>query len=91
MKEISRLADKLIRQGFGDVVEVDQIAVDIAQQIAVVIGIEENSTGADERLNQALTFRQMLAQCIDDAGFAAEPFKGGPVHTAPLLQKCQQQ
>jgi hypothetical protein len=33
----------------------------------------------------------MLAQCIDDAGFAAEPFKGGPVHTAPLLQKCQQQ
>ena len=68
---------------FGDVVEVDQIAVDIAQQITFIVGIEENSAGADERLNQAPTFRQVLAQCVDNAGFAAEPLQRRAVHRSP--------
>ena len=84
LEQVARFTDQDVRNIFSDVVEVDQIAIDIAQQITVIVGVEEHRTGTDERLNQAPTFRQVLAQCVDNAGFAAQPFKGGFVHGLPL-------
>lgn len=84
-EQVARFADQDVRQVFGDVVEVDQIAVDIAQQIAFVVGVEKHRAAADERFNQPFTGWQVLAQRVDYAGLAAQPFQGRAVHMPPPL------
>ncbi len=83
-EQVARFADQDVRQVFGDVVEVDQIAVDIAQQIAFIVGVEKHRAAAHERFNQSLTGWQVLAQGVNDAGLAAQPLKGCSGHGLPL-------
>jgi hypothetical protein len=70
-KQLTRLFHVLIGTQFDDVIEADEVAVDIRQNITRKIGIQEYRSSAHEGLDKALAFRQVLFNIVEQGYFPA--------------------
>jgi len=66
----------------------DQVAVDVAEQVFWVVGVEEHRAGADERFDEAVAGWEKFAQERDKPRLAAKPLQigtqdGHKVHLHP--------
>ena len=74
-KHLTCRADVFVGAQFDDVIQTDQVAIDIRENITRKVGIQEYRPGAHEGLNQAFTFRQMLFNIVKQGVFPPCPLQ----------------
>ncbi len=74
-EQFPRILNVFIRAVFDDVIEANQIAVDISEDIAGERGVKKHRTRADERLDQAFTLWQMPSDIVQQGVFPPAHFK----------------
>jgi outer membrane protein assembly complex protein YaeT len=74
-EQLTRLINVLIRTLFNNVIEADQVAVDIRQDITRKIGIQKYRSSPDEGLDKTLAFRQVFFNIIKQGVFPPCPFQ----------------
>ena len=74
-KQLARLFHILIGTQFDDVIEADEIAVDIRQDITRKIGVQEHRSCAHKGFDKTLAFRQVLFDIIKQGVFPPCPFQ----------------